>query len=146
AESIIGQTVKFVIKKNKFGPYPRSCESKVLTLAGTEHTGKVYNKIGFVDTEEEWIDLGASYGIITKGGAWFNYAGESFQGKAKFAVFLKENPEHLKDIQLAIQEAKAQGAINDLHVDGEEDVLEQFKKVEEDLEEDEEDNPEEMEE
>jgi len=146
AESVIGQTVKFVIKKNKFGPYPRSCEVKVLTLAGTEYTGKVYNQIGFVDTEEEWIDLAASYGVVTKGGAWFSFGEERFQGKAKFATFLKDNPDHLEAIKLSIQEAKAQGAINDLHVEGEVEALEQFKKVEDELEEDEEDVPEEMEE
>lgn len=145
AESIIGQTVKFVIKKNKFGPYPRSCEAKVLTLAGTEHTGKVYDQIGFVDTEEEWIDLAVSYGTISKGGAWFTYGEERFQGKPKFAVFLRENPEFLEDIKTKINKVKAKGVVNDLHVDGETEALEQFKKVEEDYEE-EADDPEEMEE
>jgi len=143
AETVIGQTVKFIVKKNKFGPYPRSCQSRVLTVAGTEHTGKVYNQIGFVDTEEEWTELAVTYGVIHKGGAWFEFDGEKFQGKEKFASFLRDNPDQLEKIKEDIKAAKLLGAINDMHVDDEGEVLEQFNKTDD---EEEEDNAEEMEE
>ena len=49
--------------------------------------------------ENELVDLGVEYGLVTKGGAWYTIGEERFQGKQKAIEFFKEN----SDIRDAIE-------------------------------------------
>lgn len=54
--------------------------------------GKGYDKIG------EIVDYACEFDIIKKGGAWFSFKDEKFQGMDKVKVFLEDNPEVLEFI------------------------------------------------
>jgi recombination protein RecA len=131
-ESSIGQEVKFIIKKSKFGPYPRSCRCKVCFQAGTEYTGKAYDKIGIVDLEEEWIELGLHYNIIKRGGPWYTFGENKYMGVDKFVEAIKEDSSILETIQAEIIKAKNQGAKNDMHLEDEEQIVATLEQLEND--------------
>lgn len=46
-----------------------------------------------IDRVEEIVNLAAEDGIIKKGGAWFTYEDQKFQGSENMKTFLKDNPE-----------------------------------------------------
>lgn len=99
-DTLIGQKVKIVVKKNRFAPVPRSCETTFLFKEGAG-----YDTIGIVNTEYELIDLAVSCGIMTRGGAWYNYGDLRFQGEKKIVEFLKENPNNLKELSDKVKAA-----------------------------------------
>lgn len=129
-ESSIGQEIKFVVKKSKYGPYPRSCSSRLCFKGGVEYTGTVYDKIGVVDLEYEWIELGKHYGVIT-GGTWLSFNDNKYCGNANFANALKENEELLKSLKKEIETVKSNGAINNMHLQDEEDIISSLDQFEE---------------
>jgi len=87
--TLLGQKVKVVLKKNRYGPVPKVCETTFLFSEGGG-----YDKIGIVNVELEIINLAISKNLITKGGSWYTIpSGESFQGEKKVQEFMKENPE-----------------------------------------------------
>lgn len=98
--TLIGQKVKIVVKKNRFAPTPRTCET---TLLFTEGAG--YDSIGIVDIELEVIDIASSKGLITGGGAWYNFNNEKFQGKKKLQEYLKANPKIMDDLISSVNTA-----------------------------------------
>jgi|SRR6478736_526175 len=55
--------------------------------------GMGFDKVG------EIIDYACEFDIIKKGGAWFTFREEKFQGEEKVKVFLEENPEVLEYIK-----------------------------------------------
>jgi recombination protein RecA len=75
-----------VIAKNKLAA-PFS-EAKINIL-----WGKGFDKIG------EIVDYACEFDIIKKGGAWFTFKEEKFQGMEKIKVFLEDNPEVLEYIE-----------------------------------------------
>ena len=122
-DTIIGQSVRFIIKKSKFGPYPRSCESKVCFKTGTEWTGKEYT-VGIVDIEEEWVDLGVHYGVIDLGGSWYSFGDYGkWQGKPNIAEALRADPDMLEALKAGVAAAKKAGKKNDMHVEGEDEIM-----------------------
>ena len=48
---------------------------------------------GLINTDEEIFKLGAAHGLIDQAGAFFTINGEKFQGRAKAAAALKDNPD-----------------------------------------------------
>lgn len=105
--SLIGQKVRVVIKKSRFGPAPRSCET---TLLFTEGAG--YDKIGVVNKEIEIIDLAVAAGVIQKGGAWFGLPdGSKHCGATKVQEYMAEHPGMAENFLKLIKESKYSGMI-----------------------------------
>jgi len=53
----------------------------------------------------ELIDLGVKSGIVEKSGAWFSYNSQRLgQGRENAKQFLRDNPEILDEIELALRQ------------------------------------------
>lgn len=78
----VGRPVTFTIEFNKIGPPNQSGQYDF--YYGGNHLG--------VDQIGEIADLAEKLGIINKGGAWYSYGDEKFQGRQKMVNWLRENP------------------------------------------------------
>lgn len=88
----IGRKVDALVEKNKLGPQHRTCEYDMYyagSLPGIDIIGEV-------------IDEAIKYDIITKGGAWFNYDGNKWQGRPGVVSYFKNNPSALEMIKKEI--------------------------------------------
>lgn len=92
-EQIIGNRVKAKVVKNKVAAPFRTAEFDIMYNKGISYEGDVLN-------------LGIKYGLVSKGGSWFNYGdmklGQGTEGAKKF---FEENPKVLKEIVNKILEA-----------------------------------------
>ncbi len=51
------------------------------------------------------IDLGVKAGIVEKSGAWFSYNSQRLgQGRENAKLFLRDNPELLREIETALRQ------------------------------------------
>lgn len=75
----VGRPVEFVVEKNKLGPQSRGGKYNIF-YAGDE--------VG-VDRMDELVTLATSYGAINKGGAWFKFGDQQWQGQAAVVEALK---------------------------------------------------------
>jgi recombination protein RecA len=93
--TLIGQKVKVVIKKTRFGPAPRACETTFLFAEGAG-----YDQIGIVDADLEILELAVKHGIVAKGGAgWYTLPnGKKMQGDKAVQEEFKNDPELLESI------------------------------------------------
>lgn len=92
-EDIIGNRVKAKIVKNKVAPPFKTTEFDIMYNEGISYYGDILN-------------TGVKYGIIKKGGAWYNYQDEKLgQGSEASKRFLKENPKIANEIIAKIKEA-----------------------------------------
>lgn len=93
--TLIGQKIKVVIEKTRFGPAPRACET---TFLFTEGAG--YDQIGIVDADLEILGLAVKYGFIAKAGAgWYTLPnGKKMQGDLAVQEEFKNDPNLLKEI------------------------------------------------
>lgn len=90
----IGNRTKIKIKKNKVAPPFKECEFDLIFGKGISRMGEV-------------LDIAVELDIIKKSGSWFSYEGNKIgQGKEKVKVFLKENPDILKEIEDKIMNNK----------------------------------------
>ena len=104
SDGAVGNRTKATIVKNKLAPPFRQAEFDIVFGEGISQEGCI-------------IDLGVQFDVIGKSGAWFSYNGEKVaQGREKMRVFLKENPEIMKEIEEKIR-AAAKGTV----LDGEEE-------------------------
>ena len=104
SDGAVGNRTKAKIVKNKLAPPFRQAEFDIVFGEGISQEGCI-------------IDLGVQFDVIGKSGAWFSYNGEKVaQGREKMRVFLKENPEIMKEIEEKIR-AAAKGTV----LDGEEE-------------------------
>ena len=104
ADGAVGNRTKAKIVKNKLAPPFKQAEFDIVFGEGISQEGCV-------------IDLGVQFDVIGKSGAWFSYNGEKVaQGKEKMRLFLKDNPELMKEMEEKIR-AAAKGA----NLDGEAD-------------------------
>jgi|SRR6185436_4429038 len=78
----VGRPVNFTVEFNKIGP-PNQMGMYDFYYAG-DHVG--------VDQIGEIADLAEKSGIINKGGAWYSYGEEKFQGRQKMVTWLRDNP------------------------------------------------------
>lgn len=94
--TIIGQKVKAVLKKSRFGPAPKNCETTFLFSEGAG-----YDEIGIINTDLEILSLAVNKNLIIKGGAgWYTMpSGEKLQGDKKVQEYMKEHPEFLEDLK-----------------------------------------------
>ena len=106
ADGAVGNRTKAKIVKNKLAPPFKQAEFDIVFGEGISQEGCI-------------IDLGVQFGIIGKSGAWFSYNGEKVaQGKEKMRLFLKDNPELMKEMEEKIR-AAAKGATDELVSDEE---------------------------
>ncbi|KAA1036988.1 recombinase RecA [Macrococcus equipercicus] len=89
---VVGNRTKIKVVKNKVAPPFRVAEVDIMYGQGISREGEI-------------IDLGAEHEIIQKSGAWYSYNGERMgQGKENVKMYLKENPEILKEIDTKIRQ------------------------------------------
>ena len=106
ADGAVGNRTKAKIVKNKLAPPFKQAEFDIVFGEGISQEGCV-------------IDLGVQFDVIGKSGAWFSYNGEKVaQGKEKMRLFLKDNPELMKEMEEKIR-AAAKGATDELVPDEE---------------------------
>jgi recombination protein RecA len=91
-ESVIGNRTRVKIVKNKIAPPFREVEFDLMFGEGISREGDI-------------LDLGAAQNIIDKSGAWFSYKSDRLgQGRENVKSYLKEHPEIMAEIELAILE------------------------------------------
>lgn len=84
----VGRPVTFTIEFNKIGPPNKSGQYDF--YYGGDNVG--------VDQVGEIADLAEKLGIINKGGAWYSYGDEKFQGRQKMVNWLRGNPVIVEEI------------------------------------------------
>lgn len=84
----VGRPVTFTIEFNKIGPPNKSGQYDF--YYGGDNVG--------VDQVGEIADLAEKLGIINKGGAWYSYGDEKFQGRQKMVNWLRDNPIVVEEI------------------------------------------------
>lgn len=82
---VVAQRTQAKIIKNKVAPPYRSAEFDIIL-------GEGINKYG------EIIDFAVDLGIIKKGGAWYTYNEEKFQGRENMTSYIINNPEVYESI------------------------------------------------
>ena len=85
----VGRPVHYTITYNKLGS-PNQTGSYDFYYAG--------DQIG-IDRVGEVVDLAEEEGIIHKGGAWYSYGDEKFQGRHRMVEYLKQNISILEEIE-----------------------------------------------
>ncbi len=94
-ENKIGHTLRAVIEKSKFGPWPRTCEFKV-------NFG-----IGVIDKHEEIAQLAIDYGVVEKPTAvTHQYGDQKWVGLAKFCDAIAADPALAEELTQKIHEAR----------------------------------------
>ena len=89
---MIGNRTKVKVVKNKVAPPFREAEFDIIYGEGISKEGNI-------------LDVAVNLNIVEKAGAWFSYKGERIgQGRDNSKVFLKNNPEICKDIEMKIRE------------------------------------------
>ncbi len=91
-DEIVGNRTKVKIVKSKVAPPFKIVEFDIMYNQG-------------ISKEGDLIDLGVAKDIIQKGGAWFTYGEERFNGREKFRTRLREEPELFKSIETKLKEA-----------------------------------------
>ena len=91
--NIIGNKTVVKVVKNKVAPPFKQAEVDIIYGEGISHLSEV-------------VDLGVSYDIIKKAGAWFSYNDTKIgQGKEAAKRYLSENGEVLQEIEEKLKEA-----------------------------------------
>lgn len=90
-QEVVGNRTKVKVVKSKVAPPFKQVEFDILYNEGISKSG-------------ELIDLGVDHGIIKKGGAWFTYGDDRFQGREQFRTQLKENPEILNKLEMEVKQ------------------------------------------
>lgn len=86
-DEIVGNETKVKVVKNKMAPPFKVVTFDILYGEGISREGEI-------------IDLGVSYKILDKSGAWYSYGDVRLgQGKDKVREFLKTNPEMMQKIE-----------------------------------------------
>lgn len=92
-EEVIGNRTRVKVVKNKVASPFTQCDFDILYGQG-------------ISREASILDLGVELEIITKSGTWFSYNGERIgQGRENARVFLKDNAEMAKEIEVKIRES-----------------------------------------
>lgn len=94
-KSPVGREVTYTVEYNKIGP-PNQIGTYDFYYAG--------DNVG-IDQIGEVADQAEAMGLIHKGGAWFTYGDNRFQGRAKLVSWLKDNPTICEEIEREINVA-----------------------------------------
>ncbi|WP_068672338.1 recombinase RecA [Oceanobacillus sp. Castelsardo] len=88
---IVGNKSRIKVVKNKVAPPFRQAEVDIMYGEGISKEGEI-------------LDIGSDLDIVEKSGAWYSYNGERLgQGRENAKIFLRENPEMMDEIHLAIR-------------------------------------------
>jgi recombination protein RecA len=91
-DEVVGNQTRVKVVKNKLAPPFKQVEFDIMYGEGVSKTG-------------ELIDLGVKAGVVEKSGAWFSYNSQRLgQGRENAKLFLKENPEAAREIELALRQ------------------------------------------
>jgi recombination protein RecA len=89
-EDSVGIQCEVLTVKNKLAPPFRKAEFDILYGEGVSKEGEIVN-------------MGVDLGFIDKAGAWFSYYNQRIgQGRRNAVLFLKENPDMAKDVEVMI--------------------------------------------
>ena len=95
-ENIAGNRTKIKVVKNKIAAPFRTAEFDIMYSEGISKTGDV-------------LDLGVTYGVIDKAGAFFKYNGETLgQGREAVKKLFREKPELMAEIEAKVREKAEQ--------------------------------------
>lgn len=91
-DTVIGNSTKVKIVKNKVAPPFQQAEFDIMYGEGISKVGEI-------------LDIGVNYGIIKKSGSWFSY-GDTKLGQGRDAVksLIKDNPELAEELEAKIIE------------------------------------------
>ncbi|MCU7495143.1 MAG: recombinase RecA [Ignavibacteria bacterium] len=87
---VIGSRTKVKVVKSKVAPPFKEVEFDILYNEGISKTGDA-------------LDLAVNFGIVKKGGAWFTYGEDRFQGREQFRQKLVETPELYEKLLLDVK-------------------------------------------
>jgi recombination protein RecA len=88
----IGNRVRVKVAKNKVAPPFKTAEFDIMYGQGISREGTL-------------LDLGVTYDVVTKSGAFYSYNDDRLgQGRANARVFLKENPDMADAIEAEIRQ------------------------------------------
>lgn len=90
---MIGNRTRVKVVKNKVAPPFKQAEFDILFGKGISKEGDI-------------LDLAVLNGIIDKGGAWYTYQGNRFQGRSNAIAYLVENADVCKEIEMKIRESE----------------------------------------
>ena len=91
-EEVVGNQTKVKVVKNKMAPPFKQVEFDIMYGEGVSKTG-------------ELVDLGVKAGIVEKSGAWFSYNSQRLgQGRENAKIFLRDNPDTAREIELALRQ------------------------------------------
>ena len=89
---VVGNRTRIKVVKNKIAPPFKEAEFDIMFGQGISKEGDI-------------LDLAADAGIVNKSGAWYAYNDEKIgQGRENAKLYLKSNPEILKEIDEAVRE------------------------------------------
>ncbi|MBI3374330.1 MAG: recombinase RecA [Betaproteobacteria bacterium] len=92
-DEVIGSETRVKVVKNKVAPPFRTAEFDILYGEGISREGEI-------------LELGVTYKVVEKTGAWYGYNGDRLgQGKDNARDYLKENPALAKEIEHKIRVA-----------------------------------------
>ena len=90
---MIGNRTRVKVVKNKVAPPFKQAEFDILFGRGISKEGDI-------------LDLAVLNGIVDKGGAWYTYQGNRFQGRSNAIAYLVENADVCKEIEMKIRESE----------------------------------------
>lgn len=85
----VGRTVNYTVEYNKIGPPNQTGEYDFYYGGPT---------VG-IDEIGEIVDLSEKAGYVHKGGAWYAFGDDKFQGKPKLVQWLKDNPVKIDELR-----------------------------------------------
>ena len=116
---VIGSRTKVKVVKNKVAPPFREAFFDIIYGEGISNEGCI-------------LDIAVDMDVIIKSGAWFSYNGQKIgQGRENAKVFLKENPDIMKEVENKVREnfslafEKSMGEIPEADDSEQEDVEEE---------------------
>ena len=91
-DEVVGNQTRVKVVKNKLAPPFKQVEFDIMYGEGVSKTG-------------ELVDLGVKAGVVEKSGAWFSYNSQRLgQGRENAKLFLRDNPDTAREIELALRQ------------------------------------------
>jgi recombination protein RecA len=91
-DEVVGNQTRVKVVKNKLAPPFKVVEFDIMYGEGVSKTG-------------ELVDLGVKAGVVEKSGAWFSYNSQRLgQGRENAKLFLRDNPDTAREIELALRQ------------------------------------------
>jgi len=90
-DEVIGNETRVKVVKNKVSPPFKSAEFTIMYGEGVSHAGEV-------------LDLGVSYDLVKKSGAWYAVGNERIgQGRDNAIEYLKQHPEMMAELETQVR-------------------------------------------